>query len=76
MLYCIHSTNLNVLPFQQMAISTNGGRNCTVNILKFRTLFLFLFSNKILGIRAGLHKLFVGLANREDPYQTASFEEV
>ena len=59
-----------------MAISTNGGRNCTVNIQKIRTLFLFLFSNKILGIRAGLHKLFVRLANREDPYQTASFEEV
>ena len=31
-----------------------------------------LFSNKMLLFRAGLHKMVVRLANREDPDQTAS----
>ena len=44
----------------------------TVNVLKFRTLFLFLFSNKMLLFRAGIHKMFVKVANWEDPDQTAS----
>ena len=38
--------------------------------------FLFLFSNKILVIRAESHKMFVRIANREDPDQTASSEAV
>ena len=38
-----------------------------VNVLKFRTLFLFLFSNKMLVFKAGNHKLDVRIANREDP---------
>ena len=38
-----------------------------VNVLKFRTLFFFIFSNKMLAFRAGIHK-----ANREDPDQTVS----
>ena len=47
----------------------------TVNILNFRTLFevltfLFLFSNKMLVIRAGIHIMLVRIANREDPDQT------
>ena len=46
----------------------------TLNGLKFRNNFLFLFSNKILVIRAG--KMFVIIANREDPDQTASSEAV
>ena len=40
----------------------------TVNVLKF----LFLFSNTVLVIRAGIHKMFVRIANWEDPDQTAS----
>ena len=47
----------------------------TVNVLKFRTL-LFLFSNKMLVFRAGMHKMLVRIANREDPEQTASLEAV
>ena len=47
----------------------------TVNVLKFLTLF-FLFSNKILVNRAGIHKMVVRIANREDPDQTASSEAV
>ena len=39
---------------------------CTMpNVLKLCT-FLFLFSNKMLVIRAGIHKMLVRLANRED----------
>ena len=33
-------------------------------------------SYKILVIRAGIHKMIVRVANREDPDQTASEEEV
>ena len=47
----------------------------TVNVLKIRTL-LFLFSNKMLVFRAGTHKVFVRIANREDPDQTVSSEAV
>ena len=38
--------------------------------------FLFLFSNVILIIRAGIHKMLARLANRGDPDQTASSEAV
>ena len=38
--------------------------------------FLFLFLNKMLVIRAGLQKLLVRIAAREDPNQTASSEAV
>ena len=37
---------------------------------------LILFSNKMLIFRAGIHKLLVKIANREDPDQTASSEAV
>ena len=47
----------------------------TVNVLLFQTL-LFLFSNKILVIRAGIHKKLDRIANREDQDQTASEEAV
>ena len=46
-----------------------------VNVLKFLTLH-FLFSKKMWVIRAGIHKLFVRIANREEPDQTASLEAV
>ena len=48
----------------------------TVNVLKFGTLFSFMFLNKMLFIRAGIHKMLVRIANREDPDQTASSEAV
>ena len=38
--------------------------------------FLFLFSNKSLVFRDGIHKLLVPIANREDPDKTASSEAV
>ena len=34
--------------------------------------FFFLFSNEMLVIRAGIHKILVRIANREDTDQTAS----
>ena len=36
---------------------------------------LFLFSNKMLIIRAGIHKMLVMIANREHPDQTASSDQ-
>ena len=39
---------------------------------KISNTFLFLFSNKRLVFRPGIHKRFVRIANREDPDQTAS----
>ena len=48
--------------FAQIALKT-----CiTVNVLKFR-IFLFLFSNKLLVFRVGIHKRLVRIVNREDP---------
>ena len=47
-----------------------------MNVLKFRTLFLVLISNKTLVIRVGIHKLLVRTANRGDPDQTASSRPV
>ena len=35
-------------------------------------LFSCLFSNKMLVVRAGIHKMLVRIANREDPDQNAS----
>ena len=46
-----------------------------VNVLKFLTLFS-LFSNKMTIIRDEIHKLLVRIANREDPDQTASSDEM
>ena len=44
---------------------------------KFKPFSLFvLISSKILMIRAGIHKMFVRIANREDPDQTASSEAI
>ena len=41
---------------------------------KILNTFLILFSNKMLVIRAGIHRMFVRIVNREDPDQTASSE--
>ena len=43
-------------------------------VLNFKD--LFLFSNKMLAIRAEIHKMLVRIVNREDPDQTASGEAV
>ena len=40
------------------------------------TTFLTLFSNKMLVIKAGIHRMLVIIANREDPDQAASSEAV
>ena len=37
--------------------------------------FLFLFANKMLVIRAEIHKMLIRIANRTDPYQTASSDQ-
>ena len=54
----------------------------TVTILNYRTL-LYLFSNKMLVIRAAtlkvlaaIYKIFVGKANSADPGQTACEEAI
>ena len=43
---------------------------------KIENTFLSLFLNRMLVIRAGIHKMPVRIANREDPDQTASSEAV
>ena len=43
---------------------------------KILNTFLFLFKDKMMVIRAGIHKLLDRIANREDPDQTASSEAV
>ena len=43
---------------------------------KILSSFLFLFSARMWVIRAGIHKMLVRIANREDPDQTASSEAV
>ena len=46
------------------------------NCSKVSNTFLFLFSSKVLVIRAGIHGKLVKIANREDPDQIASSEAV
>ena len=48
----------------------------TVNVLNFFKTLFFMFSNKILAIRAGIHKILVRISNRQYPDQTASSEAV
>ena len=43
---------------------------------KILNTFLILFSNKVLIIKAEIHKMSVRIANRKDPDQTASLEAV
>ena len=43
---------------------------------KISNIFLFLFSNKMLVLMAGIHKMLVRIANREDPDPTVSSEVV
>ena len=43
---------------------------------KILNTFLFLFSNKMVVIKAGINKMIVIIANREDPDQTASTDAV
>ena len=49
---------------------------CLWKCSKISNTFLFLFSTELLVIRAGIHKMLVRIANREDPDQTASSEAV
>ena len=46
------------------------------NCSKISNTFLFLFSNKMLVFRAGIHIMLLRIANREDPDQTALSEAV
>ena len=48
----------------------------SIVFLKFRSTFLFLFSNKMLDILVGIYKMLVRMANMEDPDQTDSSEAV
>ena len=47
-------------------------RMCYSKCTKISNTFHFLFSKKMWVIRAGIHKLLVIKANREDPDQTES----
>ena len=41
---------------------------------KITNIFLFLFSNEIIVIKAAFHKMFVRIANMEDTDQTATYK--
>ena len=64
----------------KLQITHNYAKYQYINIYgkcsKSSTAFFFLFSNKKLVFRAGIHKMLVRIANREDPDQTASSEAV
>ena len=49
---------------------------CYGKCSKISNTHLFLFSTKMLAVRARIHKMLVRIANREDPDQTASSEAV
>ena len=51
---------------------TYGFSRTTSLCSKISNIFHFLFSKKIWVIRAKINKMFVRIANREDPDQTAS----
>ena len=55
-----------------LSLTLSNYRKCS----QILNTFLFLFSAKIMVIRAGIHKIHVRIANREDPDQTASSEAV
>ena len=42
---------------------------------KILNTFLFQSSTKMLVIRAGIHKIFIRITNREDPDQTAFYKQ-
>ena len=43
---------------------------------KISNIFLLLLSNKVLLFRAGIYKMLVRIANRQDPSQAVSLEAV
>ena len=45
-----------------------------VNVQKFEHFSISLLSNKLFDFSAGIHKMLTRIANREDPYQTASLK--
>ena len=64
---------------QSLKLSATNFRWCFNHYGKYSKIsdmFLFLFSNKMLVIRVGIHKMLVRIANREDPGQTTSTEAV
>ena len=57
-------------------IENNTYNNGMFKCSKIPNTFLFLFWDKVLVFMAEIHKMLVRIANREDPDQTASSEEV
>ena len=53
-------------------IQSFAGYSSDSKCFKILKIFLFLFLNSMLDIRAGFHKMHVRIANREGPDQTAS----
>ena len=59
-------------PLKRKSPSSTYSGKCS----KILNTFLFLVSNKMLLFMAGIHKMLVRIANRENPDQTASSEAV
>ena len=70
-------SSLLTISVQQRNHSTgNFSANKYGECSKISNTFLFLFSNKMLTIKAGIRKMLVRIAKWEDPDQTASSEAV
>ena len=70
--------SLHTLNFSPVLTCTTMHKLIYSKCSKIMNTFLFLFSNKMLviNIRSRIHKMLVRTANREDPDQTSSPEEV
>ena len=66
-----HELNNDAFCTHKMILFLVAKALITVNDIKFRILIFFLFSNKILVISAGTHKMIVRKANKEDYDQIA-----
>ena len=71
--YTCQNTTLLVITCCGSVITVNPVELRCEKYSKISNTFLCLFLNKILVIRAGIHKMFVSVANREDLDQTASW---
>ena len=66
---------MNSISNVKVHFKTQSGNVNIGKCSKISNTFLSLFSNEMLVIRAGIHKMSVRIANRKEPDQTASSEE-
>ena len=72
MSYDYHNILKSHLALNNVSLGNSSHGKCS----KITNTFTFLFLDKTMVFRAGIHKMLVRMANREDPDQTASSEAV